>query len=58
MWSELISIVNCNYRFSGGVTHSFTGSAEDCGKLLSFNNMYIGEHTPFASASFCYPAFH
>lgn len=29
-------------RFSGGVTHSFTGSAEDCGKLLAINNMYIG----------------
>ncbi|XP_012074297.1 putative deoxyribonuclease TATDN1 [Jatropha curcas] len=29
-------------KFSAGVTHSFTGSAEDCDKLLSFNNMYIG----------------
>ncbi|CAK7342065.1 unnamed protein product [Dovyalis caffra] len=29
-------------RFSGGVTHSFTGSADDCEKLLSFSNMYIG----------------
>lgn len=30
-------------RFTGGVTHSFTGSAEDCIKLLSFDNMYIGK---------------
>ncbi|KAM7262751.1 hypothetical protein ACFE04_000434 [Oxalis oulophora] len=29
-------------RFTGGVTHSFTDSAADCNKLLSFNNMYIG----------------
>ncbi|KAJ0088804.1 hypothetical protein Patl1_32735 [Pistacia atlantica] len=29
-------------RFSGGVTHSFTDSEEDCDKLLSFSNMYIG----------------
>ncbi|KAF3951920.1 hypothetical protein CMV_022480 [Castanea mollissima] len=30
-------------RFSAGVTHSFTGSAEDRDKLLSFSDMYIGE---------------
>ncbi|CAN0901411.1 Deoxyribonuclease TATDN1 [Linum grandiflorum] len=30
------------YRFTGGVTHSFTGSAEESNKLLSFKNMYIG----------------
>ncbi|KAL5545693.1 hypothetical protein UlMin_005380 [Ulmus minor] len=29
-------------RFTGGVTHSFTDSAEDRDKLLSFKNMYIG----------------
>ncbi|KAM3738086.1 hypothetical protein ACB098_09G107000 [Castanea mollissima] len=29
-------------RFSAGVTHSFTGSAEDRDKLLSFSDMYIG----------------
>ncbi|KAG8648735.1 hypothetical protein MANES_08G034500v8 [Manihot esculenta] len=29
-------------KFSAGVTHSFTGNTEDCDKLLSFNNMYIG----------------
>ncbi|XP_022744868.1 putative deoxyribonuclease TATDN1 isoform X1 [Durio zibethinus] len=29
-------------KFIGGVTHSFTGSAEDCDKLLSFHNMYVG----------------
>lgn len=29
-------------RFTAGVTHSFTDSAEDRDKLLSFNNMYIG----------------
>ncbi|KEH24255.1 putative exodeoxyribonuclease I [Medicago truncatula] len=29
-------------RFSGGVTHSFTGSMDDCIKLLSFDKMYIG----------------
>ncbi|XP_044494622.1 putative deoxyribonuclease TATDN1 [Mangifera indica] len=28
--------------FSAGVTHSFTDNAEDCDKLLSFSNMYIG----------------
>ncbi|KAF5937837.1 hypothetical protein HYC85_025343 [Camellia sinensis] len=29
-------------RFSAGVAHSFTGSAEDRNKLLSFSNLYIG----------------
>ncbi|XP_019424739.1 PREDICTED: putative deoxyribonuclease TATDN1 [Lupinus angustifolius] len=29
-------------RFTAGVTHSFTGSMDDCIKLLSFDNMYIG----------------
>ncbi|CAN1277713.1 Deoxyribonuclease TATDN1 [Linum perenne] len=29
-------------RFTGGVTHSFTGTAEESNKLLSFKNMYIG----------------
>lgn len=29
-------------RFTGGVAHSFTGSALDRDKLLSFDNMYIG----------------
>lgn len=29
-------------RFGGGVAHSFTGSAEDRNKLLSFNNLFIG----------------
>ncbi|KAI5679654.1 hypothetical protein M9H77_00881 [Catharanthus roseus] len=29
-------------RFCGGVAHSFTGSAEDRDKLLSFNNLFIG----------------
>ncbi|KAM6571422.1 hypothetical protein CsatA_015502 [Cannabis sativa] len=29
-------------RFTSGVTHSFTDSAEDRDKLLSFKNMYIG----------------
>ncbi|OMO68606.1 hypothetical protein COLO4_29542 [Corchorus olitorius] len=28
-------------KFTGGVTHSFTDSAEDRDKLLSFSNMYI-----------------
>ncbi|CAN1277718.1 Deoxyribonuclease TATDN1 [Linum perenne] len=32
-------------RFTGGVTHSFTGTAEESNKLLSFKNMYIGEIT-------------
>ncbi|KAL2900948.1 putative deoxyribonuclease TATDN1 [Bienertia sinuspersici] len=32
-------------RFYGGVAHSFTGSAEDCDKLLSFSNLYIGKYT-------------
>ncbi|KAG6744952.1 hypothetical protein POTOM_051593 [Populus tomentosa] len=40
--ADFCDIVECNKeRFSGGVTHSFTGSAEDCGKLLAINNMYI-----------------
>ncbi|KAK9125822.1 hypothetical protein Scep_014668 [Stephania cephalantha] len=30
-------------KFSFGVAHSFTGSAEDRDKLLSFSNLYIGE---------------
>ncbi|XP_047261855.1 deoxyribonuclease TATDN1-like, partial [Capsicum annuum] len=29
-------------RFVAGVAHSFTGSAEDCDKLLSFSNIFIG----------------
>ncbi|XP_021769596.1 putative deoxyribonuclease TATDN1 [Chenopodium quinoa] len=29
-------------RFLSGVAHSFTGSAEDRDKLLSFSNLYIG----------------
>ncbi|XP_057438917.1 uncharacterized protein LOC130730817 [Lotus japonicus] len=29
-------------RFTGGVAHSFTGSKDDCIKLLSFDKMYIG----------------
>lgn len=31
------------HRFSAGVVHSFTDSAEDRDKLLTFNNIYIGE---------------
>ncbi|KAL6647844.1 hypothetical protein ACP70R_015281 [Stipagrostis hirtigluma subsp. patula] len=30
------------YRFPGGVTHSFTGTADDRDKLLSFEKMFIG----------------
>ncbi|KAI5432449.1 hypothetical protein KIW84_036256 [Lathyrus oleraceus] len=30
-------------RFSGGVTHSFTGTTDECVKLLSFDKMYIGK---------------
>ncbi|KAG1368353.1 putative deoxyribonuclease TATDN1 [Cocos nucifera] len=30
------------HRFSAGVSHSFTGSAEDRDKLLSFDNLFIG----------------
>ncbi|KAF6161193.1 hypothetical protein GIB67_007834 [Kingdonia uniflora] len=29
-------------RFSNGVVHSFTGSVEDCRRLLSYNNLFIG----------------
>ncbi|KAG9445275.1 hypothetical protein H6P81_016615 [Aristolochia fimbriata] len=29
-------------RFIAGVAHSFTGSAEDCDRLLEFENLYIG----------------
>ncbi|CAI9779799.1 unnamed protein product [Fraxinus pennsylvanica] len=31
-----------NHRFCSGVAHSFTGSAEDRDRLLSFNNLFIG----------------
>lgn len=46
------------YRFFGGVTHSFTDSAEDRDKLLNFSNMYIGEYLAvhpliMESISFC-----
>lgn len=30
-------------RFSAGVAHSFTGTAEDRDRLLSFNNLFIGD---------------
>uniref|UniRef100_A0A0E0EEJ3 TatD related DNase n=1 Tax=Oryza meridionalis TaxID=40149 RepID=A0A0E0EEJ3_9ORYZ len=40
---DFCEIVSENlYRFPGGVTHSFTGTAEDRDKLLSFENMFIG----------------
>lgn len=29
-------------RFTGGVAHSFTGSAEDRDRLLAFDSMFIG----------------
>ncbi|XP_042378477.1 putative deoxyribonuclease TATDN1 isoform X2 [Zingiber officinale] len=29
-------------RFIAGVAHSFTGSAEECNKLLAFENLFIG----------------
>ncbi|KAL2534546.1 TatD related DNase [Abeliophyllum distichum] len=31
-----------NHRFCSGVAHSFTGSAEDRERLLSFSNLFIG----------------
>ncbi|KAL2464076.1 TatD related DNase [Forsythia ovata] len=31
-----------NHRFCSGVAHSFTGSAEDRDRLLSFSNLFIG----------------
>lgn len=41
--ADFSEIVNRNKsRFLAGVAHSFSGSAEDRDKLLSFNNMYIG----------------
>lgn len=30
-------------RFISGVAHSFTGSAEDRDRLLSFENLFIGD---------------
>uniref|UniRef100_A0A0E0Q477 Uncharacterized protein n=1 Tax=Oryza rufipogon TaxID=4529 RepID=A0A0E0Q477_ORYRU len=40
---DFCEIVSENlYRFPGGVTHSFTGTAEDRDKLLSFEKMFIG----------------
>lgn len=44
------SISNMSDRFSAGVVHSFTGSAEDCNKVLSFSNLFIGE--PFVHCNF------
>uniref|UniRef100_A0A7C9DLZ5 Uncharacterized protein n=1 Tax=Opuntia streptacantha TaxID=393608 RepID=A0A7C9DLZ5_OPUST len=38
----LSGCIRLDVKFLAGVTHSFTGSAEDRDKLLSFNNMYIG----------------
>ncbi|QHO17384.1 Putative deoxyribonuclease [Arachis hypogaea] len=41
--ADFCEIVEKNkYRFTAGVAHSFTGSTDDCNKLLSFDNMYIG----------------
>jgi hypothetical protein len=38
---DFCEIVSENlYRFPGGVTHSFTGTAEDRDKLLSFEDVY------------------
>lgn len=34
-------------RFFAGVAHSFTGSAEDRDKLLSFSNLYIGKYPSY-----------
>lgn len=43
--ADFSEIVNRNKsRFLAGVAHSFSGSAEDRDKLLSFNNMYIVPH--------------
>lgn len=40
---DFSEIVSKNlYRFPGGVTHSFTGTAEERDKLLSIENMFIG----------------
>ncbi|GMH29999.1 hypothetical protein Nepgr_031842 [Nepenthes gracilis] len=40
---DFCNILECSKsRFTAGVCHSFTGSAEDRDKLLSFSNMYIG----------------
>ncbi|XBI91581.1 hypothetical protein VPH35_028866 [Triticum aestivum] len=40
---DFSEIVSQNlYRFPGGVTHSFTGTAEERDKLLSIENMFIG----------------
>lgn len=41
--ADFCDILTCNKsRFLAGVTHSFTGTAEDRDKLLSFSDMYIG----------------
>lgn len=41
-WTIQCLILSLFDRFCGGVAHSFTGSAEDRDKLLSFNNLFIG----------------
>ncbi|AQK45614.1 Sodium/hydrogen exchanger 2 [Zea mays] len=41
---DLCEIMTQNlHRFPGGVTHSFTDSAEDRDRLLSFEKMFIGK---------------
>uniref|UniRef100_A0A453BMD5 Uncharacterized protein n=1 Tax=Aegilops tauschii subsp. strangulata TaxID=200361 RepID=A0A453BMD5_AEGTS len=47
---DFSEIVSQNlYRFPGGVTHSFTGTAEERDKLLSIENMFIGHFPPLVS---------
>ncbi|KAF8395471.1 hypothetical protein HHK36_019417 [Tetracentron sinense] len=38
-------LVRNKERFSAGVVHSFTGSAEDRDRLLQFSNLFIGKYS-------------
>ncbi|KAG8483794.1 hypothetical protein CXB51_023477 [Gossypium anomalum] len=40
-------------KFTGGVTHSFTGSAEDRDKLLSFHNIDMASAGYLVSSNYC-----
>lgn len=37
----------CSFRFTAGVVHSFTGTAEERDQLLAVPNLYIGNSLDF-----------
>lgn len=44
-WKFQVSVADD--RFGAGVAHSFTGTAEERDKLLSFKSMFIGRQALF-----------